>query len=131
MAHVRQSIRDNVVTAGTRLSTTGRNVFCSWISLLGTNKLPALCVFTRLDRVKDIDGTYRHGLKTARIRLRGYEPNKGEPLDGLAVPNLPTRKIPGDELIKHMKRRCRTRKKAKNARDLIPIKVKTNEPVRF
>ena len=46
MAYVRQSIRDNVVTAGTRLSTTGRKLFCSQVSLLGTNKPPVLCVFT-------------------------------------------------------------------------------------
>ena len=139
MAYVRQSIRDNVVTAGTRLSTTGRKLFCSQVSLLGTNKPPVLCVFTdnetpgftRLDRVRDIEGTYRHGLKTARIRLRGYEPTNGEPLDGFAVPNLPTREIPGDELIKHIKRRHRARKKAKDARDLFPIKMKTNEPARF
>jgi len=138
MAHVWQSIRDNVVSAGTRLSNTGRNVFCSQVSLLGTNKLPALCVFTdnetlrftRLDRVRDIDGTYRHGLETTRIRLRGYEPNTGEPLDDFAVPNLPARQILGDEQIKHIKRRHLTRKKAKDARDLNPIKMKTNVPVR-
>jgi len=40
MAHVRQSIRDNVVTAVTGLSTTGSNVFRSRVYPLGTNKLP-------------------------------------------------------------------------------------------
>ena len=63
MAHIRQSIRDNAVTAITGLSTTGSNVFRSRVYPLGTNKLPALCVytdsetveFTRLDRVRDID----------------------------------------------------------------------------
>ena len=65
MAHVRQSLRDNVVTAVTGLSTTGSNVFRSRVYPLGTNKLPALCVytdsetveFTRHDRVRDIDRT--------------------------------------------------------------------------
>ena len=65
MAHVRQSIRDNVVTAVTGLSTTGSNVFRSRVYPLGTNKLPALCVYTdsqvveynRLDRVRYIDCT--------------------------------------------------------------------------
>ena len=65
MAHVRQSIRDNVVTAVTGLSTTGSNVFRSRVSPLGTNKLLALCVSTdsevveydRLDRVRDADRT--------------------------------------------------------------------------
>ena len=61
MAHVKQSIRDNAVTAVTGLSTTSSNVFRSRVYPLGTNKLPALCVYsnaetveyTRLDRVKD------------------------------------------------------------------------------
>ena len=65
MAHVRQSIRDNAVTAVTVLSTTGSNVFRSRGYPRGTNKLPALCVytdsetveFTRLDRERDIDCT--------------------------------------------------------------------------
>ena len=65
MAHVRQSVRDNVVTAVTGLSTTGSNVFRSRVYPLGTNKLPALCVYTdsevveynRLDRVRYIDCT--------------------------------------------------------------------------
>jgi len=61
MAHVRQSIRDNAVTAVTGLSTTGSNVFHSRVYPLGTNKLPALCVYSnaetfeynRLDWVRD------------------------------------------------------------------------------
>ena len=61
MAHVKQSIRDNAVTAVTGLSTTGSNVFRSRVYPLGTNKLPALCVYSnaktveynRLDRVRD------------------------------------------------------------------------------
>ena len=42
MAHIRQSIRDNAVTAVTGLSTTGSNVFRSRVYPLGTNKLPNL-----------------------------------------------------------------------------------------
>ena len=65
MAHIRQSIRDNAVTAVTGLSTTGSNVFRSRVYPLGTNKLPALCVYTdsevveynRLDRARNIDCT--------------------------------------------------------------------------
>ena len=65
MAHFRQYIRDNAVTAVTGLSTTGSNVFRSRVYPLGTNKLPALCVYTdsevveynRLDRVRDVDRT--------------------------------------------------------------------------
>jgi len=65
MAHVRQSIRDNVVTAVTGLSTTGTNVFRSNVYPLGTNKLTVLCVytdsetveFTGLDRTRGIECT--------------------------------------------------------------------------
>ena len=65
MAHIRQSIRDNAVTAVTGLSITGSNVFRSRGYPLGTNKLPALCVYTdsevveynRLDRVRDVHCT--------------------------------------------------------------------------
>ena len=61
MAHVRESIRDNAVTAVKGLSTTGSNDFSSRVYPLGTNKLPALGVYsnaetaeyTRLDRVRD------------------------------------------------------------------------------
>ena len=60
MAHIRQSIRDNAVTAVTGLSITDSNVFSSRGYLLGANKLPALRVYTdsevveynRLDRVR-------------------------------------------------------------------------------
>ena len=46
MAHVRQSIRDNAVTACTGLSTTGSNVFRSRVYPLGEGKLPALVIYT-------------------------------------------------------------------------------------
>jgi len=49
MAHVRQSIRDNAVTAVTGLSTTGSNVFRSRVYPLGTNKLPVLCVHSEAE----------------------------------------------------------------------------------
>ena len=52
MAYIRQSIRDNAVTAITGLSTTGSNVFRSRVYPLGTNKLPALCVYTDSEVVK-------------------------------------------------------------------------------
>jgi hypothetical protein len=53
------------VTAVTGLSTTGSNVFRSRVYPLGTNKLPALSIYTdsevveynRLDRVRYIDCT--------------------------------------------------------------------------
>ena len=46
MAHVRQSIRDHVVTTVPSLSTTGSNVFRTRVSALETGTLPGLCVYT-------------------------------------------------------------------------------------
>ncbi len=65
MAHVRQSIRDNAVTACTGLSTTGSNVFRSRVYPLGEGKLPALVIYTsaeevdhmRIDKPRDLDRT--------------------------------------------------------------------------
>lgn len=65
MAHVRQSIRDNAVTACTGLSTTGSNVYRSRVYPLGEGKLPGLVVYTasedvehnRIDRPRDLDRT--------------------------------------------------------------------------
>ena len=47
MAHLRNQIRDAVVTRLTGLSTTGSNVFRSRIYPLENNKLPGLCIFTK------------------------------------------------------------------------------------
>ena len=47
MAHVRQQIRDQIVTALTGLTTTGSNVFRSRIFPLEQTNLPALCIFTK------------------------------------------------------------------------------------
>ena len=49
MAHVRQSIRDNVVTTVTGLSTTGSSVFRTRIYPLETGNLPGLCVYTQTE----------------------------------------------------------------------------------
>ena len=46
MTHVRQSIRDNVVTTVTGLSTTGSRVFRTRVYPLETGNLPGLCVWT-------------------------------------------------------------------------------------
>ena len=46
MAHVRQSIRDHVVTTVTSLSTTESNVFRTRVYPLETGNLPGLCVYT-------------------------------------------------------------------------------------
>lgn len=46
MSHVRQDIRDNIVTALTGLSITGSNVYKTRVYPLANNKLPGLCVYT-------------------------------------------------------------------------------------
>ncbi len=47
MAHVRKSIRDNITTTLTGLTTTGANVFQTRFFPLAEAKLPALCVYSR------------------------------------------------------------------------------------
>ena len=49
MAHVRQLIRDNVITAVTSLSTTGANVYRTRIYPLEAGNLPGLCVYTSVE----------------------------------------------------------------------------------
>ncbi len=46
MAHVRKTIRDNIVTACTSLSTTGSNVFRTRVYPLAAGNLPGLCIYT-------------------------------------------------------------------------------------
>ena len=71
---------------------------------------------------------YSYRLDVARNRL-GDLPEYGEPIEGFSSPELPTDELPTDELIEHMKRRYSTCKNAKDARDPIPIKMKSNDPV--
>jgi len=47
MAHVRKSIRDNIKTTLTGLTTTGSRVFQTRLFPLATAKLPGLCIYTR------------------------------------------------------------------------------------
>jgi hypothetical protein len=77
-------------------------------------------------------GLSRKGLAyridVTRDRL-GDLPDYGEPIEGFSSPELPPDEMPTDEHIEHMKRRYSTRKNAKYARDPIPIKMKSNDPV--
>ena len=47
MAHVRKSIRDDITTTLTGLTTTGSRVYQTRLFPLATAKLPGLCVYTR------------------------------------------------------------------------------------
>tara|TARA_R110000824_G_scaffold82503_3_gene206801 strand:+ start:5742 stop:6185 length:444 start_codon:yes stop_codon:yes gene_type:complete len=51
MPHVRQSIRDNIVTAVTGLATTGSNVHRAQIYPLEHGNLPGLCVYSSVEDV--------------------------------------------------------------------------------
>ena len=64
MAHVRKSIRDNIVTVVTSLSTTGARVYRSRIYPLETaNNLPGLCVYMLREASEaDTMGGSAHGL---------------------------------------------------------------------
>tara|TARA_Y100000593_G_scaffold52446_1_gene98479 strand:- start:24 stop:467 length:444 start_codon:yes stop_codon:yes gene_type:complete len=59
MPHVRQSIRDNIVTAVTGLSTTGSNVYRTRIYPLENGNLPGLCVYSSTEdtAVDNMTGT--------------------------------------------------------------------------
>lgn len=52
MAHVRQQIRDDIVTTLTGLSTTGSNVYRSRVYPLADDKLPGICIFTDSEEIE-------------------------------------------------------------------------------
>ena len=72
---------------------------------------------------------YRYRLNVAKNKLKGYEPDYGEPVQGFSTPYLPTDKMPTDELIEHMTSRYTNRRNAKDARDPIPIRMSDADPV--
>jgi hypothetical protein len=47
MAHVRKSIRDNIVTTLNGLTTTGSNIYRTRVYPLAESKLPGLAIYTR------------------------------------------------------------------------------------
>tara|TARA_R110000868_G_scaffold313856_3_gene574867 strand:- start:3534 stop:3971 length:438 start_codon:yes stop_codon:yes gene_type:complete len=51
MAHIRELIRDSIVTAVTGLSTTGERVFRSRLYSLADNKIPCLAIYTNSEEV--------------------------------------------------------------------------------
>ena len=72
---------------------------------------------------------YRYRLTVAKNKLKGYEPNYGEPLEGFSTPLLPTDQRPTDEPTEHMTSRYNKRRDAKDARQPIPIRMSDDEPV--
>jgi hypothetical protein len=52
MAHARQSIRDNIVSTVSGLSTTGQRVFRNRVYPMGESKLPGLLVYTESEEIE-------------------------------------------------------------------------------
>lgn len=50
MAHVRQSIRDNIVSTVTGLSTTASRVYRSRLYPMDSAKLPGICIYTKSEQ---------------------------------------------------------------------------------
>ena len=73
MAHLREQIRDRVVTDLTGLTTTGSRVFRSRIYPLESNDLPGLCIFTKSETT-DYD-TITLPRSTSRILEIGVDPS--------------------------------------------------------
>lgn len=89
MTHVRQQIRDRLVTVLTGLTTTGTNVFRSRIFPLEATKLPALCIFTKSEAVEfDVMGLPRSIGRVLDVGVEAYVSgvsNYDNTLDTIAV----------------------------------------------
>lgn len=89
MAHVRQQIRNQIVTTLTGLTTTGSNVFRSRIFPLEQTKLPALCIFTKSEAIEfDTIGLPRSINRVLDVGVEAYvigTANYDNSLDTIAV----------------------------------------------
>lgn len=89
MAHIRKSIRDNITTALTGLTTTGSNVYQTRFYPLAEAKLPALTVYTKSEATEY--GTInppRTQMRTLEVTVEAYvSGNSGvdDTLDTIAV----------------------------------------------
>jgi len=73
VAHIRNQIRDNIITALTGLTTTGSNVFNHRVYPLGSNKLPALCIYTSSESSQyQTINPPRSVLNTLTVNVEGY-----------------------------------------------------------
>lgn len=89
MSHVRQQIRDDIVTTLTGLATTGSNVFRSRIFPLEETNLPALCVYTKSETSEyDTIGLPRSVNRVLDVAVEAYVKgvsNYDNTLDTIAV----------------------------------------------
>lgn len=70
MAHVRQQIRDQVVTNLTGLSTTAARVYPSRVYPAGDDSLPCLCIYTDGEEVEREDSETQR--RRVTLRVEGY-----------------------------------------------------------
>ena len=89
MTHVRQQIRDDIVTTLTGLTTTGSNVFRSRIFPLEETNLPALCIYTKSETSEyDTIGLPRSVNRILDVAVEAYVKgvsNYDNTLDTIAV----------------------------------------------
>ena len=89
MSHVRQQIRDDIVTTLTGLTTTGSNVFRSRIFPLEETNLPALCIYTKSEASEyDTIGLPRAVNRVLDVAVEAYVKgvsNYDNTLDTIAV----------------------------------------------
>lgn len=89
MSHVRQQIRDDIVTTLTGLTTTGSNVFRSRIFPLEETNLPALCIYTKSEASEyDTIGLPRSVNRVLDVAVEAYVKgvsNYDNTLDTIAV----------------------------------------------
>lgn len=73
MTHVRQSIRDNIVTTVTNLSTTGSRVYRSRLYPMDSQKLPGICVYTKSEQSEFATmGSNRTVSRNLRVAIEVY-----------------------------------------------------------
>jgi len=73
MAHVRKTIRDNVVTTLTGLTTTGARIFPTRFYPLADAKVPSLCVYTNSEDTEYSTVTRpRTQVRTLEVMVEAY-----------------------------------------------------------
>lgn len=74
--HIRKTIRDEVATSVTGLTTTGANVFKSRAMPLQDNNLPGLVVYTSFEAISDEEGrigTPRLQVRALNVDVKAYD----------------------------------------------------------
>jgi len=76
MTHVRESIRNNIQTTLTGLTTTGSNVFTSRVYPIQSAKMPGLCIYTSSESIQVQTLAPPRGLvRTLEVSVEAYVEN--------------------------------------------------------